>query len=467
MNNQISELKITSWKYKGFKTPDVTIKIDDPNGKRNFTLLQMLSGEGKTTTLNLLRNSFYDINKKLNPTEIKKYINQIRSDDQNIEEGDFEVSFLLNNEINYRVKIIFDYKNEKISYNTFKGDGTGFEEGINLPENINRFITPEFLEISFFDLEFTDNLYKAEIQQTDKIIKKLCKLDYLDEISNSLEAFIKNFRKKNIGKLKDKELERSADNLERIKKHYENVVKKAEQENNKKINLKKKLEKITSELEEIKNEKIGIKEQINHAGELLANKNEALRETLNLAFNCLKNPMSLNSKFKSNLELFEKNLTKKRIPKGVGEAFFDEIIDSNECLCGHHMTSEMKENIKKSKTMFLDEENIAIVNPIKTAIKNFESIDNVEDIFKRLITNEREVKIAKNNFDQITQNTEDERFNELSENKINTINELEKVEDWLKNVYDKPFNPQDPPNTECKKTLQKRITDLTDEINKR
>ena len=176
MNNQISELKITSWKYKGFKTPDVTIKIDDPNGKRNFTLLQMLSGEGKTTTLNLLRNSFYDINKKLNPTEIKKYINQIRSDDQNIEEGDFEVSFLLNNEINYRVKIIFDYKNEKISYNTFKGDGTGFEEGINLPENINRFITPEFLEISFFDLEFTDNLYKAEIQQTDKIIKKLCKL---------------------------------------------------------------------------------------------------------------------------------------------------------------------------------------------------------------------------------------------------------------------------------------------------
>ena len=39
-------------------------------------------------------------------------------------------------------------------------------------------------------------LYEAQRQQTDKIIKKLCKLDYLDEVSNSLENFLKDFRKK-------------------------------------------------------------------------------------------------------------------------------------------------------------------------------------------------------------------------------------------------------------------------------
>ena len=59
-----------------------------------------------------------------------------------------------------------------------------------------RFVTPEFINITFFDLELTDGLYEAQRQQTDKIIKKLCKLDYLDEVSNSLESFLKNLEKK-------------------------------------------------------------------------------------------------------------------------------------------------------------------------------------------------------------------------------------------------------------------------------
>ena len=77
MSETIQELKIIGWEYKGFKTPDVLVNIEDPENKRNFTLYQMLSGEGKTTTLNLLRNSFYDINKKLNKSEIKNYINEV------------------------------------------------------------------------------------------------------------------------------------------------------------------------------------------------------------------------------------------------------------------------------------------------------------------------------------------------------------------------------------------------------
>ena len=72
-----------------------------------------------------------------------------------------------------------------------------------------------------------------------------------------------------------------------------------------------------------------------------------MREAFELAYSGLKNPMCLNKNLKDELELFENNLTKKRIPKGVGEAFFDEIIDSDECLCGHHMTPQMQENIKR------------------------------------------------------------------------------------------------------------------------
>ena len=94
MSEDLIELKITGWSYKGFKTPDVDIEIkDNDNGNRNFTLYQMLSGEGKTTTLKLLRNSFYNINNKFNKSEIKNIIEEIKSDNTELSEGIFEVKF--------------------------------------------------------------------------------------------------------------------------------------------------------------------------------------------------------------------------------------------------------------------------------------------------------------------------------------------------------------------------------------
>ena len=154
MNEDLIELKITGWSYKGFKTPDVNIKIeDDSQGSRNFTLYQMLSGEGKTTTLKLLRNSFYDINKRLNKSEIKNVIDEIKSDNTEISEGVFEVKFKLNNEVNYRINVTYDYVNNEVDYVTNVGDGSGYEEGLVLPDSIMRFVTPEFINITFFDLE--------------------------------------------------------------------------------------------------------------------------------------------------------------------------------------------------------------------------------------------------------------------------------------------------------------------------
>ena len=176
--------------------------------------------------------------------------------------------------------------------------------------------------------------------------------------------------------------------------------------------------------------------------------------------------MSINKEIKSELELFEKNLTKKEFQKEL-EKLLDEIIESAECLCGNHMTPEMQENIKESKKLFLDEENIAILNPIKTAIKNFEATGNYEKISDDLISFEREVKIAKNTFDQVYQNTDDEMFNELAQKKAKLDQELEEVEYWLKNVFDQPYNPLEPPMTESKKTLERRINDLTEDVNKR
>ena len=60
MSDIINNVKITGWSYRGLNVPDYDINLEDPNQDRNFSLILQLSGQGKTTTLNLLRYSFYN-----------------------------------------------------------------------------------------------------------------------------------------------------------------------------------------------------------------------------------------------------------------------------------------------------------------------------------------------------------------------------------------------------------------------
>ena len=471
MSEDIIELKITGWSYKGFKTPDVDIEIkDNDDGSRNFTLYQMLSGEGKTTTLKLLRNSFYDINNKFNKSEIKNIIEEIKSDNTELSEGIFEVKFKLNNKTNYRIQVTYDYINNEVEYNTIVGDGSGYEEGLILPESITRFVTPEFINITFFDLELTDGLYEAQRQQTDKIIKKLCKLDYLDEVSNSLEVFLKNFRKKNQGKLQGADLQKREKDFEKVKKHYNEVIEKSERQYDRRSSLNKRIKELSDKIEKIKKEDKDLTDKIKHATEVLENKNDNLREALKESFNILKNPMIANNKIGEELINFEDNLTKNGIPKSVGEAFFMDLTTKYEnCLCGHPMTDDMRKNIEKNKYMFLEEENLSIINPIKASINNFENTENYnpDDVFNSLIKYEREINIAKNEYDQITKGSENEELSGLSVFLDKAKTELEEIENWIKNIFEKPYNPKDPNDTDCKKTLEKRISNLENEINER
>ena len=470
MNEDFIELKITGWSYKGFKTPDVNIKIeDDSEGSRNFTLYQMLSGEGKTTTLKLLRNSFYDINKRLKKYENKNVIEEIKSDNTEISEGTFEVKFKLNNKVNYRINVTYDYVNNEVDYVTNVGDGSGYEEGLVLPDSIMRFVTPEFINITFFDLELTDGLYEAQRQQTDKIIKKLCKLDYLDEVSNSLESFLKEFRKRNQGRLQGTDLQKREKDFEKIKKHYKEVIDKSEKQYDRRASLKKRIKDLNDKIEKIKKEDKDLTDRIKHVTEVLENRNNDLREAFQESFNILKNPMTANSKIGEELINFENNLTKKGIPKSVGESFFMELTKSSNCLCGNEMTDDMRKNIENNKHIFLEEENLSIINPIKASINNFENTENYNshDVFNSLIKYERDINIAKNDFDQTTKGSENEELSNLSVSLDKAKTELDETENWIKNIFEKPYNPKDPNDTDCKKTLENRISRLEEEINER
>ena len=110
-------------------------------------------------------------------------------------------------------------------------------------------------------------MYEAQRQQTDKIIKKLCKLDYLDEVSNSLESFLKRlFRKRNQGRLQRNTSKREKD-FEKIKKHYNEVIEKSEKQYDRRASLKKRIKDLNDKIEKIKKEDKDLTDRIKHVTE--------------------------------------------------------------------------------------------------------------------------------------------------------------------------------------------------------
>ena len=62
-------IEIKGWKSEGLRCPDVDFNLD--KNKRLITLIQMPNGTGKTTTLKLLKQCFYETNYNDNITKFR------------------------------------------------------------------------------------------------------------------------------------------------------------------------------------------------------------------------------------------------------------------------------------------------------------------------------------------------------------------------------------------------------------
>jgi hypothetical protein len=135
------------------------------------------------------------------------------------------------------------------------------------------------------------------------------------------------------------------------------------------LDEKRKLEK---EQKAIGNKNIEIKNAIERATAKQAECETALSKNYEIFFNKIKNPMNLNPEFRNKLNNFVKNLARLKIPKSVGESFFDDLIREKECVCGNHMNEQMIKKILQNKESILSEETWLILSNIKIRL-NFKN----------------------------------------------------------------------------------------------
>ena len=468
MSEKINNVKIIGWSYRGLNVPDYDIYLEDPDQNRNFSLILQLSGQGKTTTLNLLRYSFYNFLDEIeNKQERKKAFDALNNKESPNEKGTFKLFLKLNNSINYTIALNFDFKNYKVDYFTTRGDKTGNDPGLNLPESLRDHISSEFIKKSFFNLELADELFDEQEKETDKTIINICKLYFLDKIGNSFDLYKKEYESMTgnikISKTELTELKHARDKIE---EQLNLVTIKENEFIEKRKKLKNEIKVLNNEEKKIRESNSQINEKLSKAENEISQCESELSDSFLNCYNFLKNPMKFSYQNFNTLNNFEKNLTKMGIPKSVGESFFSELIESKECLCGHEMDQEMRYNINKNKFKFLTDETYNVLNPIKVKITETTRVEN-EDYDKsfQVLTNKMgDLNKAKAKLTNVTNNIDQERISEIKERKAEINNELEPINEFLEETIMQKWEDTDTPETESKKSLEKQLKNIKTEI---
>ena len=176
--------------------------------------------------------------------------------------------------------------------------------------------------------------------------------------------------------------------------------------------------------------------------------------------------MKFSEYYFNSLNNFEKNLTKMGIPKSVGESFFSELIESEECLCGYKMNEDMRKNIDKNKFRFLTDETYNVLNPIKVKITQTSSAqkENYDEEFNLLTKKMGNLRKAQTKLTKVKNNLDQERLIEINKLKLEKQTEIEPINEFLDNIINQRWKDTDTPATESKKSLQKQLENIRNKI---
>ncbi|WP_440677408.1 hypothetical protein [Candidatus Pelagibacter sp. HIMB1587] len=433
------DVKIISWKSKGLRVPDWEIDIDPENGKKT-SVLMMPSGMGKTTTLNLLRFSFCDYSNILE----KKNISSFQKSKSKEDKGEFVLNIKVNNE-KYRIKTIFDFNKKSLSYETTDPiDGT--LPGLNLPEEIKKYLDQEYIEKTFFDLELVDDLFESTAAIDS--INKLYKLYYFDQVSNALDSYlVKKQNESETENISRRELEELKNYREKLFKKRDELITENEKNKTEYENLKKEKKKYEKIKDDIESSKKSIKEKFDTAREKISLAKNDLKRAYDDYYLKIRNPMLINKDFKEKLINFEKNLNNLKIPESVGKAFFDDLIKANQCLCGHEMNEEMKKKILESKESILSEDTWLILSVLKHKIRkeSDNEIIDLNDAISLIAEKKQILSIEERKENEIVEGIDDKKYDDAKEKLLKINEKIQLLDDFFKKYNEAP-SKQDTPD---------------------
>ncbi|WP_163853509.1 coiled-coil domain-containing protein [Paenibacillus elgii] len=379
------DVRVLGWSYKNIRgviNLDVSVE-KNLNEPFPVSMLMMQNGTGKTTTINLFRAVFDGQANKWDAATIKGF----QPPESNEIEGEFKATLLIDGSL-YVIYIILDYSLGRAYYKTSReGNQGGLDYGHNLPSELKNVFTTEFVKRFIFDGELAKEIIKSNSPEAEKAIRYLYQLYRLDDISNRINEIVNDERQR----ASDKTSTQMEKRLTKLRNDEEAFVKAKEKLIARRSYLESKLQDDRALLEDVDNkitESIITDKSLREQAEALLNERAdvegAINELTQIVLNDFRNPYLLSPSISYSLESLSDKLQRLKLPKTVSRQFFQELAgNAKKCVCGREIGDEEKKYILEKSEEFLADDQIGVINAVKTAIRDRQYSDELsKEIFQ-------------------------------------------------------------------------------------
>ncbi|GGC43052.1 hypothetical protein GCM10011386_39160 [Parapedobacter defluvii] len=360
------DFKILGWSAKGLRCPDHDISFEKGDNRvHKIALIQMPNGTGKTTTLKLLRAAL--AGPKIWEDNFDKP-QQFRKNKQTLH-GQFELKLLYAKHKRLTIVLDFDFSNEG-AVNYITTGPHGMDSGFNPPVGLTSVLKPDFVNLLMFDGELAANLLNPEHTNAQKAIEEMYQLLFLQRMKDRIDEYWNTLANNAGSKGSQREFTQRRNKVEALKARIDEVKSIKSGEEGQLEDINKEIQRLENEFQQEINKSDTDKKALADAEANLSSTIQLVSEKAKDIALLMKNPAELSASLAQNIVFLKDSLDKVKLPGIAAREFFEEIADEPHCICGREIDPAIQKVIRDGAKKYLGSEEVAVLNAMKSDIKD-------------------------------------------------------------------------------------------------
>lgn len=390
------KIKILGWEYENIRRiGKLSIDLTKADGSiYENTFIMMPNGTGKTTTLKLIRAMLTESGAN---NWKEKEVRSFRPTFKEASEGKFSLKVMFDEDIYYYV-LHLDYDLGEVRYETSRvAKSGGLEDGHIIPFSLRGILNEEFVDRFIFDGEQAQKTLDTGSEEAERAILYLYQLDKLDHLCNRVDKLIAIKQDEGNSKITERSVSIYKGKAEKRKKKYDELCLKYAKASKELASKKRKRNSYERRYQDIISKDEGMQKEQDDLNQKKRELRRKVSESAGHIISYIRKPYNLQMDLHMRLQGLWQNMQTLRLPKNVAKEFFNELADSEICVCGRCLGEREKRTILENADRYLGQNEFAVLNEVKTALKEYE-IDKGLDIEKQrlqeLLSEEQEVNNA-------------------------------------------------------------------------
>lgn len=381
----------------------------------------MRNGIGKTTTLKLLRALFSGELPDSNQISNFRY-NQDPEQDLggNPDSGEFGVTLVIENPqhpgkwVSWTITLQIDNSTTppSASFQTTSPDIGGTKDGWLLPPEFKRHFhgKSNFVELFIFDGETAQDICKSQGQ--DRIKKAICEITGLNKIQDLVvseycqlsKIFEKACERQNSAG--NPQSQQTKSSLDQLKVHISNLEEEQTNLEIARLDMEEQIVGLVAEMQSIDTQQEQQKE-ISHYESRIKSNNIEIKSICGKILAGLAKPSNINPSMWSGVHKLTTAMLRARIPESVGQAFFEQLLHQDNCICGQSWTGNMRSHVTEQSKNYLGDEILVVVRGMQKEVEDNPASDfsfpdafnNIHGLRQDNDTSKHELAVIRSNYD--------------------------------------------------------------------